>query len=353
MKKRVTFPVLILCVAMAVAVMVSSSQAQDVKNKRIGTASATELLIPVGARDLAMSGSSLATSIGVEAIHWNPAGLGRLQTAAEALVSSMSYIGDIRVNYGAVGVAFGGFGVIGFSVKSLDFGDVPLTTVDDPEGRGGRTFSPTFVTVGLTYSRAFTDAITAGGTVKIISEKMAQVTGSGFALDLGVQYHSVAGIKGLDLGVAMKNVGPQVSFDGTGLLRRATSPEGRRPEQFYKSEAASFELPSSVEIGLAVEREFSENMKYTITSAFVNNNLGLDSYRFGGEIGYSMERVRLYGRGGIDLSPKGKDDAQIFGPTVGFGLYYAAPGIDIMIDYAYRSVDFFDNNSVFSLKFGF
>lgn len=351
MKSRVIFPGLIVC--LAIAVMVGSLQAQDVKNRRIGTASATELLIPVGARDLAMGGAGIATSVGVEAIHWNPAGLGRLATSAEALVSSMSYLAGIRVNYGAVGVAFGDFGVVGFSVKALDFGDVPLTTIDDPEGRAGRTFSPTFVTVGLSYSRAFTDAITAGGTVKVISETMGRVSGSGLALDLGVQYRSVAGIPGLHLGVTMKNVGPQVSFDGTGLLRRARSSEGRRPEQFYKSEAASFELPSSVEIGLAFERSLNEALKWNVTTAFANNNLGLDGYRLGGEVEYGMESVRLYGRAGIEMSPQGKDDDQIFGPTLGFGLYYSAPAIDIMIDYAYRSVEFFDNNSVFSLKFGF
>lgn len=351
MKNRVIFPLVVFCVV--TAMLVSSLKAQEARNKRIGSAAATELLIPVGARDLAMGGSSIAISEGVEAIHWNPAGLGRLATSAEALVSTMSYIADIRLNYGAVGVSFGGFGVIGLSVRSLDFGDIPLTTADDPEGRAGRTFSPSFITVGLTYARAFTDAITAGGTFKVISEKMARANGSGVAVDLGVQYHSVGGIHGLDFGVALKNFGTQVSFGGTGLLHKATSSEGRRPEQFYRSEAASFELPSVVEIGVTYERSISENLNWCANGAFVNNNLALDGYRLGGEVGYSMEKIRIFGRGGIELAPKSDIDEYIFGPTIGFGLYYAVPGIDIMLDYAWRQVDYFDNNQVFSFKFGF
>ena len=338
-----------------IAAMMSELPAQsvDVKNKRIGTAAATELLIPVGARDLAMGGASIATTLGADAIFWNPAGLGRSEAGAEGLFSSMSYIGDIQVNYGAIAIDFGGFGAIGVSLKSLDFGNIPLTTVDDPEARFGRTFSPAFITFGLSYARAFTDAITAGGTIKIVSEGIERVSGSAVAFDLGVQYHNVAGFKGLHLGVALKNIGPQVSFDGTGLLRRASSSDGRRPEQFYKSVAASFELPSSVEIGLAWTRNINEDLDYTISGAFANNNLALDAYRFGGEVGYSLGKAKIFGRGGAELSPTGADDEQIFGPAFGFGLFYSTVGVDITIDYAYRTVNFFDANSMFTLKLGF
>ncbi len=350
MKNRVIFPLLFLCVVMAV--MVSSLDAQEARNRRIGSAAATELLIPVGARDLAMGGASIAITEGVEAIHWNPAGLGRLATSAEGLFSTMSYIADINLNYGAVGVSFGGFGMVGLSVRSLGFGDIPLTTNDDPEGVAGRTFSPSFITVGLSWARAFTDAITAGGTIKVISEKMGRATGSGVALDFGVQYHGIGGIPGLNLGVALKNFGTQVSFGGTGLLRRATSSEGRRPEQHYRSEAASYELPSLVEIGLTYEYKFNDNLNLNLNSAFANNNLALDGYRIGGEVGYNMDKLQFFGRGGIELAETSDIDEHIFGPTLGFGFSYAAPGLNITIDYAWRQVEYFNNNSVFSFRFG-
>ncbi len=334
--------------------MVGSLSAQEGRNKRIGTAAATELLIPVGARDLAMGGASLALSQGVDAIFWNPAGLARQTNAAEGTLTTMSYIADIRVNYGAVGLMFSGFGTVGFSVKTLDFGDIPLTTNDDPENLSGRTYSPTLLSVGLTFSRSFTDAITAGGTFKVISEKMGRVSGSGFALDLGVQYHNIGGFKGLHMGLALKNIGPQVSFDGTGLLRRGTSSDGRRAEQFYSSKGASFELPSSVELGLTFSRNVNESLSWSVNGTFANNNLGLDGYRGGAELGYKSGAIGFAARGGIELSPTESGvDEQIFGPTFGFGLSYAATGLDLTLDYAYRQVDFFDSNNMFTLKFGF
>lgn len=352
MKRRFLIFGTLLCV---VALMVLSDQtaAQDVKNKRIGTAAATELLIPVGARDMAIAGASVANTGGVDAIFWNPAGLGRMTYGAEGLFTNLAYIGDIQVNYGAVGVNFSGFGVIGLSIKALDFGQIPLTTVDDPEGRSGRTFSPAFITVGISYSKAFTDRISVGGTLKLISEKIVRVGGKGVAADIGVQYHGAAGIKGLDLGFVLKNVGPEVTFDGTGLLRRAISSEGRRPEQYYKSLAASFELPSSVEVGITYEKVLNEALAMSGNAVFANNNLGLDEYRAGVEVTYSLGKIKFAGRAGALNSPMGADDEQIFGPTFGFGLFVPTQAVDVTIDYAYRSVNYFSNNSMFTLKFSF
>jgi len=348
MTKKLVMIALVVCVALGV--IIDSAVAQ---NKRTGTAAATELLIPVGGRDLALGGSSIATSSGVEAIYWNPAGLGRLTHSAEGMFSSMSYIADINVTYGAVGASFGDFGVVALSVKALDFGDIPLTTEDDPENNSGRFFSPTYVTVGLSYARALTDAISAGGSLKLVNEQIDRVSSSGVALDFGVQYRGLVGVSGLNLGVAVKNIGPQMKYDGSGLYRDALAGGGRRPEQKFKSDAASFELPSVVEIGLGYAGTMSENMTWNLTGSFTNNNLYLDEYRVGGEIGVMMNELRLFGRAGVGMVPQADDNADIFGSTFGFGLGYLTGGMDLSLDYAYRQVEFFDANQVISVKIGF
>jgi hypothetical protein len=269
------------------------------------------------------------------------------------MFSNMSYIADIAVNYGAVGASFGDFGVIALSVKSLNFGDIPLTTEDDPENTAGRFFSPTFVTVGLSYSRALTDAVSAGITTKLISEQIDRVSSTGFALDFGVQYHGLVGISGLNLGVAVKNIGPQMKYDGSGLYRSAVATGGSRPEQKYKSDAASFELPSVVEIGLGYSGTVSDNMMWNVSGSFTNNNLYLDEYRIGGEVGITMESLRIFGRAGLGMVPQAAEKENIFGGTFGFGFGYMASGVDISLDYAYRQVEFFDANQVISIKLGF
>jgi hypothetical protein len=348
MKNRVIFTALLFCVV--AGLLFSTAEAQ---NKRIGTAAATELLIPVGARDLAMGGATIANSEGVESIHWNPAGLGLLKHSAEGMFSSMSYIADINVNYGAAAANFGEFGTIALSIRSVDFGDIPLTTNEDPEGRSGRIFSPAYVTVGLSYGRALTDAISTGLTLKLVSEQMDRASATGFAFDFGVQYHGLVGVQGLQLGVAIKNIGPQMKYDGPGLYRNAISSDGLRPEQKFKTEAASFELPSLVEIGLAYRQRVGDEMMYSLNGSFTNNNLYLDQYSFGGELGYMVESVQLFGRAGYAFVAQAESDAKIFGPTFGVGITYSAPGLDITLDYAFRQVDLFDNNNVFSLKLGF
>lgn len=359
MKYKILFPLLSICFALFIAtgsVMAQSTIADEVEgvgNKRIGTAAATELLIPVGGRGLAMGGAMVSTAVGVDALHWNPAGLARMAGSAEGMFSNMSYIADISVNYGAVGLAFGSFGKVGMFVKALDFGEIPFTTVDDPEGLVGRTFSPKFFTLGFSYAREFTDAITAGATIKLISEDMQRVSGSGFAIDLGVQYESVAGFRGVNLGVVLKNIGPAVSFDGPGLLRVAQAAEANRPAQFYSSEAAGFELPSSVEIALNYVRNVNDDLRFSVGGSYENNNLALDSYKGGAEVVYAMSNVELAGRAGVDARDTSTLDENIFGPGFGFGLTYKTPGMDITIDYAYRSVDFFDSNNMFSIILGF
>ena len=133
-----------VAVLLALVVLADSGIAQS---KRVGTGAATQLLIPVGARDMALGGSSIANAKGAEAMYWNPAGLGRMQNSAEGLFSTMSYIADIGISHGAIAGAFESFGVVGLSITSFDFGDIPLTTEADPENVGGRFFSPSFVTV--------------------------------------------------------------------------------------------------------------------------------------------------------------------------------------------------------------
>lgn len=360
MKNRILLPSVVFCVLLMLSNVIAQQTGmgdiidiQQSDNRRIGSAAATELLIPVGARGMAMGGANMAICEGVESIHWNPAGLALGDYSAEAMVSTMAYIADIRMNYVAIGLRFGGVGTFGLNVRSLNFGDIPLTTNDDPYGDAGRTYAPGFITVGLTYARRFTDAIVFGITPKVVSEKMARATGSGFAVDLGVQYRSVGGFEGLNVGVALKNYGPAMSFGGSGLLHTAITTEGERPEQFFRSDAAKFELPSTLDLGISFARNFNENISYVVAGTFVNNNLALNSYHFGGEICYEMGAMKVMGRGGYQLAPGADIDEDIFGFTVGGGIYYHTAGVDMILDYAYRQVEYFSNNSVFSLRFGF
>jgi len=343
--------VMLLIALLVVTIAVPDTFAQ---NKRTGTAAASELLIPVGARDLALSGSTLSSSTGIEAIYWNPAGVGRITRSTEAMFSYSTYIADIGVNYGAVAAPFGSFGVLAFSVKSISLGDISLTTNEDPEGLTGRVFSPTFITLGVTYAKNITDAIAVGANIKLISNTIDRVSSSGVAFDVGVQYNRLVGIKGFNVGVAIKNIGGGMKFDGTGLYQLATPVEGYRPSQRFKVEAATFDLPSLMEIGLGYDGKFKDKMSYSVNASFTNDNLYVDQYRFGAEVGYMVApEITLFGRGGYEYLPDVATEDLIWGPTFGVGIDYLTESFALTVDYAYRTAQYFDGQQVIAVKLGF
>ena len=111
---------------------------------RVGTSAASQLLIPVGARDMALGGSSAAASTGIEALHWNPAGLASSTSAATILAQTTSYLADMQLNYAAVGANLGSFGHLAVSMKALSVGDIAVTTTSAPDGTGGKHFRRRF-----------------------------------------------------------------------------------------------------------------------------------------------------------------------------------------------------------------
>ncbi len=316
-------------------------------DNRKGTAGAMELLLPVGSRGSALSGSINAIATGVEAIRWNPAGMARGGGNIEALFSTMSYIADIRVNYFALSSSIGEIGSLGFSIQSINFGDIPITTVEAPEGTGG-TFSPNYITGGLTFARAFTDRIHGGVTAKFVSERIVRTSASGIAFDFGVQYISKE--TGLNLGITLKNLGPEMSFDGPDLESFGSIPgqdPGSRPRAL-RLPGASFELPSTLEMGLGYNYKIDDDNIVQFSGDFQNTNFGSDEYRLGTEYAYSN---LLFLRGGYTFN-QNPDDA-IYGVTLGFGVRIPVETSSIMIDYAYRHADFFDANQWFSVRVAF
>ena len=319
------------------------------RGDKAGTSAAPELLIPIGARDFAVGGATLASTSGIEAIYWNPAGLSRMNSSSEAMFSHMNYIADIGVEYIAVGTTFEGFGSIGLDLKSLSMGDIAVTTEDNPDGTG-ELFSPTYMTIGLTYSRLLTDRISVGLTTVLISERIDRVSATGVAFNIGLQYSGFANVAGLAIGVAVKNIGPSMTFDGSGLIRQATATGTTRPATPLKIQAATDELPSTIELGVAYTYRPQDQHALNISGLFVNNNFSDDEYKLGAEYGFDN---RFFLRGGYNFSQESVDNSYIYGFTAGAGVSASMSGLNLSVDYAYRAVDFFQDNHVFAIRLGF
>ncbi len=316
--------------------------------KKTGTSGAAELLIPVGPRGIAMGEANVSVSTGIEALFWNPAGVAKMERSADLLFSHMSYIADIGVEYGALAANFEGFGVVSFSLKALSIGDIQVTTTSNPDGTG-ESFSPTMIVAGISYSRQLTDAIAVGLTTNFISERMADVSSSGFAFDFGVIYDGLASVEGLSLGFVVKNLGPSMKFDGPGLYQQGQLSGLKRPPNLYKIDSAPFELPSNFQIALGYKPVIDEMNSLQLAGVYQNNNFSGDEYKFGAEYGYNNV---FFVRAGYQIAPQISDD-YIYGFTAGLGLNYEVENFAIIIDYAYRDVKYFDGNHVIALTLGF
>ena len=342
MKKLIS----LLTVVFALLLMLDVAYAGG--GNRIGTAGAAELLIPVGPRGIAMGEANVATSYGLEALFWNPAGVAKMNNSTQAMFSHMSYIADIGVEYGAVAANFEDFGALALSIKALSIGDIPITTTLNPDGTGA-TFSPTMVVAGLSYSRLLTDRISVGITGNFITETIADVSASGVAFDIGVIYDNLADLNGLSIGVVLKNIGTQMTYSGTGLLTLADVQTLNRPPQYYKVDAAPFELPSNFQLAAGYRPVLDEMNSLQFSGIYQNNNFSGDEGKLGAEYGY---HDMFFLRAGYQFALQ-QTDNYIYGFTAGAGINYSIEGFDIKVDYAFRDTKYFDGSHIFALTLGF
>ena len=238
-------------------------------------------------------------------------------------------------------------GAFGFSVKSFDFGDIEETTTDFPDGTGN-TYSPTFVTAGLSYSRLLIDRISAGVTLKYIYEGIMQTSASAFALDLGIQYSFDRNLK---MGVVMKNVGSKMQYDGRNLEQATIFPNATPDADngYFRGVALESDIPSTFSFGVSYLVDIDESSLVNLSGTFVNQNDASDQFFGGLEYGYDN---LIFLRGGYVYDANSADN-QLFGASFGGGIIYSIGEFDLHVDYAYRQLlDYFDANHVFTLKIG-
>ncbi len=319
---------------------------------RAGTSGAPELRIPIGARYLAMSGSAIANVSGLEAIYWNPAGVDLGGTDANAMFSYRQYIADMSMNFAAVSGRLGELGSLGLSFRSLNIGDIPVTTMDQPDGTG-QIISPSYFVLGLTYSKRLTDRISIGANFNLINESIDRVNATGFSFDFGVEYNNLFDVQGFAVGVVVKNLGPAMTFSGNGTYIQANDQGSQRGPTFYQFSASSADLPSEIGIGLSYRKQFDEQNAVMVSGTFQNNNYTYDDYKIGAEYNF---KDMLYVRAGYLATPQATDATPNVWQnyTLGIGVNTQSfSSVNLSVDYAYVPAKYFDANNVFSLSFGF
>jgi hypothetical protein len=325
-----------------------------------GTAGATQLLIPVGAENIAVSEANVATVSGVEALWQNPAGIAKYGGGMQFIASTMSYIADIDItNFGML-LNVGNLGTFGINMKSLDFGDIPITNSDNTEGTGN-FYSPTYLTLGATYARQFSDRVQFGANFKLVTEKIMNTSATGLAVDLGVQYKFPD--MPLHIGVVLKNLGSRMKFDGTDLEMNVDLEEAESGsiQERLRVVNESFAIPSVFDI--SVNYEVIPGLM--LLGGFKNNSFSSNTGSFAGKYtynelfwvaaGYQLDLVNDSDKPD-DLSDSDWDEQtqNIWGLTFGAGVSVPIGDFKLGIGYSYRAVtDYFEDNNLFQLTVDF
>ena len=361
---------------------------------RSGQAGASHLLIDPWARTSGLAGAGVAEVRGLESVFTNVAGLTGVRNMELSFNRTQYLVGSncgIALNSFGVAKKLGkkkDFGVLAVSFFSQSFGDVQITTNDQPEGGLG-TFSPTLTYIGLHYAKSFNNFIKGGISVKIINERISDSRATGFAIDAGVQY--VTGkFENFKIGVTLKNIGLPMSYKGDGLSIRARIP-GQQFDQTLEVRSAEFEMPSLLSIGVSYDLlffggEYAEmtrdelagegltrddaEHRITFAGAFTANSYTRDVFSLGLEYGfrnifmvragYALESISKGATSDINETAAILFNSETFfaGPSVGASVLIPLTkerqnhtiGPRIYLDYAYRFTNKWGGNHYMGIK---
>lgn len=322
---------------------------------RQGEAGAYELLLNPWARSAGLHTMSTSMISGVESMRLNVAGLARINKT-EVLIGHTRYLVGTGVNMNAIGLGqrVGTNGVFGLSLMAMDFGDIAVTTTDQPEGTGS-TFSPSFFNLGLSYAHIFENKVSVGLTIRAVSESTSDLSAQGVALDAGVQY--VTGENdNFKFGISLRNVGTPMKFGGEGLSFRATNPDGTiNYDLSYDHRAAVFELPSVLNIGASYDINVNVKNRITVVGNFTSNSFSRDA--IGGGLEYSFNDVFML-RGGykydLGSSSDAVDNNVYTGVSAGVSMevpFTEDGSTRFGVDYAYRATNPWNGTHNLTIRF--
>jgi len=334
-------------------------QAEAGNPDRQGQAGAYELLLNPWARSAGLYGVGIGHVRGIEALRINPAGLVGV-TRTELNVAHTFYLqgSDIGLNGLGIGQRISKNGVIGLTLMAVDFGEIPVTTVNQPEGVGV-TYEPLYFNLGIGYAHAFSERISVGFTTRLISEQStSDVSAAGFCFDAGIQYQT----GGLRIGISLRNIGTPIKMKGTGFAFSTNSPPSNlnpaSGNDAYTAETRikAFDLPSVFNIGGGYDFKFAETQRISIMAAFVSNSFTKDQFGAGLEYAFNeMFMVRVgyrYEDGLLDDATRTNVHTGIAaGATiqVPFGKNSDS---NIGIDYSYKTTSPFNGTHAIGIRLG-
>lgn len=177
---------------------------------KVGTFGGQELKIGVSARATAMGSAFVGLADDASAVFWNPGGLVNV-TGNEVSLNHVVWAADTKLSTAVMAFSPRSIpGTLALSIRSYWMDPQLERTAYLPEGTG-RTFDAGTTSLGLSYSKFFTDKFSAGLTMNYLHMGLAETAVNTGALDFGIMYR--IGIRDLKLGMVIQNLGGKFTFD--------------------------------------------------------------------------------------------------------------------------------------------
>jgi hypothetical protein len=191
------------------AVLCTSGGTIFAADANVGTGAAQFLKLGGGARPAAMGDAYVAVSDDVNAVQYNPAGLGRIEQA-EMTAMHAQWFQDMNYEFGAVAVPTS-LGTFAFSAATLKASDLEERNADE-------SYIGTFDTVdaayGLSYGKKISDRLALGGTARMIRQKIGSTSAGALSGDVGILSDFADGR--VSAGFAVRHMGQDVKFEREG-----------------------------------------------------------------------------------------------------------------------------------------
>jgi len=171
-----------------------------------GTTGSQFLKLGVGSRPAGMGEAFVAVADDLNALYWNPAGLGNVEGRQASLIHT-EWFQCIRYEYIGYCQPLAG-GVIGAGATFLWIDGIERRTTDTPEPEG---YVPARdLSVSVAYGKGLSERLNAGLSLKGIYRQLDNSTAGGAAIDIGLLYKPSPGA--FTLGLAIQNIGAQGAF---------------------------------------------------------------------------------------------------------------------------------------------
>lgn len=341
---------IILSTALFLVAMTGLSQAQerefgeDIETQRLAQTGLKFLSVSLSPRAAAMGDAITAEERRSTSILYNPAGAARMDQTFHVSFGQTQWISDISYNGGTIAVSpsNGQYGVVGLSLRSVDYGEF-LQTIRADNQKGFRdmgTYSPSALAVGLSYSRVLTDRFAVGANFKWARQNIGEhamdvdelgnvslttsTSQSAYAVDFGVIYQT--GYRDMNFAFNVRNLA--------------------REQEYHEEE---FELPLTFRLGFSMDATDLTQLDSEVHAVRV----GLDAERprdyheqvkMGAEYSY---QDFLHLRAGY-VYPTDEQNV-----TLGGGISFQDGDVRVAANYAYTQFGIFGTVNRVGMNIGF